>query len=219
MLGIGFGEMVMIAVLVLIAVGPNRLPGMLKSIAKTYRQFRRAAQDIRSTTGIDDFLRDEELKELAELRKQKLSALAMQSTKPKVAGPLSAEDLAAKQQMLAAQGQAAPALSPDQLAAKEAMIGHKIPVDGGPGEEATMPALRAGDPGADAVRGLSYKQRVMENPPEGPDVVEAAFRTEKPELGVVPDASIPKTRDGSGDDAFAEGQLDTTHAAKKVASS
>lgn len=209
MLGIGFGEMVMIAVLVLIAVGPNRLPGMLKSIAKTYRQFRRAAQDIRSSTGIDDFLRDEELKELADLRKQKLSALAMQSTKPKVAGPLSAEDLAAKQEMLAAQG-AAPTLTPDQLAAKEAMVGHKIGVDTGQGEGAAMPAIRAGEPGADAVRGLSYKQRVMENPPEGPDVVEAAFRSEKPELGVAPEASIPKTRDGSEDGAFA---------AKKVASS
>lgn len=85
MLGIGFWEMLVIAVLILIAVGPDRLPSMVKTVAKFYRQFRRTADDLRASTGIDDLLRDEELKELAELRKQKLSMLAAASPKPKPA--------------------------------------------------------------------------------------------------------------------------------------
>lgn len=94
MFGIGFGEMVVIAVLLLVAVGPDKLPTMIKTVAKTYRQFRRAANDIRASTGIDDLLRDEELKELAELRKQKLLAM---SQKP-VAKPLPAKPVAAATQ-------------------------------------------------------------------------------------------------------------------------
>jgi Tat protein translocase TatB subunit len=66
MLGIGFWEMLIIAGLILIAVGPDRLPSMVKTVAKFYRQFRRTAEDLRASTGIDDLLRDEELKELAE---------------------------------------------------------------------------------------------------------------------------------------------------------
>src|SRR5688500_9655983 len=76
MFGIGFGEMLVIGILILIAVGPDKLPTMVKTVAKTYRQFRRAATDIRASTGLDDFLRDEELKELADLRKQKLMMLS-----------------------------------------------------------------------------------------------------------------------------------------------
>ena len=75
MFGIGFFEMVVIGGLVLVAVGPDRLPAMLKQLAKLYRQFRRTADEVRSSTGIDDLLKDEELRELAELRKQKIDFL------------------------------------------------------------------------------------------------------------------------------------------------
>ncbi len=72
MFGIGFGEMLVIGVFALLAVGPDKLPGMIKTVAKTYRQLRRTADDLRQSTGIDDLLRDEELRELASFRKQKL---------------------------------------------------------------------------------------------------------------------------------------------------
>lgn len=199
MLGIGFGEMVVIAVLVLIAVGPNKLPEMLKTVARTYRQFRRAAQDIRSSTGIDDFLRDEELKELAELRKQKLASLAMSKPAPKVAATgLTPEQLAEEQ---AALGKApAPVLSKEQLSAKEAAIGKKIDV-GGEGEgDAEHGPVAANAPFAKggSERGLSYAQRSAERPPEGPDVAEAMYQRER--------AKAPLTRDGSADGALAETQ-------------
>lgn len=87
MFGIGFGEMIVIGILILIAVGPDKLPVMVRTVAKTYRQFRRAATDIRASTGLDDFLRDEELRELADLRKEKLLAMGKPLPgKPGVAG-------------------------------------------------------------------------------------------------------------------------------------
>jgi Tat protein translocase TatB subunit len=62
MFGIGFGELLVIAVLVLVAVGPNRLPTMLKSVVKGYREFRRVTRDLRASTGIDQILNEDELK-------------------------------------------------------------------------------------------------------------------------------------------------------------
>ncbi len=152
MFGIGFGEMMVIGLLILLAVGPDKLPTMIKTVAKTYRQFRRAAMDIRSSTGIDDFLRDEELRELAELRKEKLLAMAAQ--KPKPAAPVDkppAPDASS---------------SPVDPAPEEA-----IPVAAAPWK---VPPTEKG-----VVGGLTYKQRVAERPPEGVDIAEVRF-AEKP---------------------------------------
>lgn len=146
MFGIGFGEMVVIAVLLLIAVGPDKLPTTIKTVAKAYRQFRRAANDIRASTGIDDLLRDEELKELAELRKQKLLAM---SQKP-----------AAKPTPKPAAAAAAAATQPAKPAAAQAE----------PDEVPTAPTPFSKDA---ASSGLTHHQRTMEMPPEGVDVAEA----------------------------------------------
>ena len=147
MFGIGFGEMVVIAVLLLVAVGPDKLPTMIKTVAKTYRQFRRAANDIRASTGIDDLLRDEELKELAELRKQKL--LAMQQ-KP-VAKPLPPK----------------PAVAAATQSAKP--MPHAPPPEGDDVPAAPTPFSKELAPAG----GLTYKQRTMEMPLDGVDVAEA----------------------------------------------
>lgn len=149
MFGIGYGEMVVIAVLLLIAVGPDKLPTMIKTVAKTYRQFRRAATDIRASTGIDDLLRDEELKELAELRKQKLLAM---SQKP-VAKPVPQKPVAATTQ---------PAKPSAPAGASE---GDEVPV-------APTPFAKGSPPG------LTYKQRTMEMPVDGVDVAEARHALE-----------------------------------------
>ena len=61
MFGIGFGEMLIIAVILLIAVGPKQLPSLMKTVGKGMRDVRRAADDLRRSTGIDELLRDEEL--------------------------------------------------------------------------------------------------------------------------------------------------------------
>ena len=54
MFGIGFAELVLVLVVALLVVGPDKLPGLARSIAKGYNQLRRAGNDIkRSVTEID----------------------------------------------------------------------------------------------------------------------------------------------------------------------
>jgi len=192
MLGIGFWEMLVIAGLILVAVGPDRLPAMVKTVAKFYRQFRRTAEDLRASTGIDDILRDEELKELADLRKQKLELLANKGgAKPLASGVLPA-----------GKPQIAPGKpSPGPSKPLEGKLFEDKPLDGKPAStDLTQPAMPASgdtapqkgavgaeDPGhamlgaavprtrASAVTrgGLDDKERAMEVPPEGVDVFEA----------------------------------------------
>lgn len=155
MFGIGFGEMVVIAVFLLIAVGPDKLPTMIKTVAKTYRQFRRTALDLRASTGIDDLLRDEELRELAELRKQKL--LALSSAKPNqpvaaVKKPVSSPE-ATTAQAVQESREDEPPIAPVPVAK-----------DSPPSDSPPSPAKR-----------LSDAQRQMEAPPEGVDVAEAEW--------------------------------------------
>jgi Tat protein translocase TatB subunit len=64
MFGIGAGEMLIIAIVLLIAVGPTRLPKLLKSGVQMYREFRRATRELRASTGIDEILQDEDLRDL-----------------------------------------------------------------------------------------------------------------------------------------------------------
>lgn len=64
MFGIGGAELVIIGVVLLIAVGPDRLPKLLKAVVTGYREFRRATRELRSSTGIDEILQDEDLRDL-----------------------------------------------------------------------------------------------------------------------------------------------------------
>ncbi len=49
MFGIGFGELLLIMVVALLVVGPEKLPDLAKSIAKAYNQFRRAGNELKRT--------------------------------------------------------------------------------------------------------------------------------------------------------------------------
>ena len=64
MFGIGGTELIVIAIVLLIAVGPDRLPKLLKAVVKGYREFRRATRELRASTGIDEILQDEDLRDL-----------------------------------------------------------------------------------------------------------------------------------------------------------
>lgn len=64
MFGIGFSELIVIGIILIVAVGPNRMPGMLKAVVKAYREFRRATRELRASTGIDEILQDEDLRAL-----------------------------------------------------------------------------------------------------------------------------------------------------------
>jgi sec-independent protein translocase protein TatB len=62
MFGIGFGEMLIIGVILLLAVGPKELPKLMKTVGKGLREVRRASDDLRKTVGIDQLLEDDELR-------------------------------------------------------------------------------------------------------------------------------------------------------------
>jgi sec-independent protein translocase protein TatB len=84
--GIGFGEMMVLAVILVVAVGPDRMPKLLKAALRGYREFRQAARDLRASTGIDELLQDEDLQAL----RRPLSIPPSKPTKPKAPGPAKA---------------------------------------------------------------------------------------------------------------------------------
>jgi sec-independent protein translocase protein TatB len=65
--GFSFSEVVLIGVVTLVAVGPQRLPGMLKNLGQWMRKLRKMTTEVRQQTGIDEMLRAEGI-QLSELR-------------------------------------------------------------------------------------------------------------------------------------------------------
>jgi sec-independent protein translocase protein TatB len=59
--GFSFSEVVLIGVVTLVAVGPQRLPGMLKNLAQWIRKLRKMTIEVRQQTGIDEMLKAEGL--------------------------------------------------------------------------------------------------------------------------------------------------------------
>jgi sec-independent protein translocase protein TatB len=57
--GFSIFEVVLIGVVTLVAVGPQRLPGMLKNFGQWMRKLRKMTTDVRAQTGIDEMLRQE----------------------------------------------------------------------------------------------------------------------------------------------------------------
>ena len=58
LLGLGFFEIVVIAVAVLLLFGPQKLPGVIQQVAKFYVQLRRTSSEFRGA--FDDFVRQAE---------------------------------------------------------------------------------------------------------------------------------------------------------------
>lgn len=63
MFGIGAGEMVVIAILVLIAVGPDKMPALMRTLGKGMRDVRKTTNELRRSTGIDELLDEHELRD------------------------------------------------------------------------------------------------------------------------------------------------------------
>ncbi|MBK8171208.1 MAG: twin-arginine translocase TatA/TatE family subunit [Sandaracinaceae bacterium] len=59
MFGIGTGEMVVIVILALLAVGPKRMPILMQSLGRAMREFRRASRDLQAQVGLDEIMRDD----------------------------------------------------------------------------------------------------------------------------------------------------------------
>jgi Tat protein translocase TatB subunit len=59
MFSLGFGEILIICVILIIVVGPERLPQVMKGVGKTMRTVREASREIRTTVGLDELMRDD----------------------------------------------------------------------------------------------------------------------------------------------------------------
>jgi sec-independent protein translocase protein TatB len=59
--GFSFSEVLLIGVVTLVAVGPQRLPGMLRNFGTWMRKLRKMTTEVRQQTGIDEMLRAEGL--------------------------------------------------------------------------------------------------------------------------------------------------------------
>ena len=68
MFGIGFPEMIIIAAVALLFIGPDKLPGVLRSLGKGLVELKRATSDVRTTVQ-DEMHKIEEEIELKEVRK------------------------------------------------------------------------------------------------------------------------------------------------------
>jgi len=67
--GISLTEVAMIALVALVVVGPQKLPGMLRTLGEWVRKIRQMTTAVRVQTGIDDILREEGIDGgIAELR-------------------------------------------------------------------------------------------------------------------------------------------------------
>jgi sec-independent protein translocase protein TatB len=59
--GLSFGELIVVCVVALVAVGPQKLPGMLRTLGQWVRKLRTLTTEVRHQTGIDQLLREEGL--------------------------------------------------------------------------------------------------------------------------------------------------------------
>lgn len=64
MFSLGFGEIVIICLILIVVVGPERLPSVMKSVGKTMRTVRQASRDLRETVGLDELMRDDYMRPL-----------------------------------------------------------------------------------------------------------------------------------------------------------
>lgn len=60
MFGIGISELLLILAIALIILGPKRLPELARALGKGVNEFRKAANDIKSTLDIDPIQETEE---------------------------------------------------------------------------------------------------------------------------------------------------------------
>lgn len=64
MFGLGFGEIVVLVVVLLLVVGPRELPKMLRSLGQGARKIKRMSNELREQSGIDEIIHDEGLDDL-----------------------------------------------------------------------------------------------------------------------------------------------------------
>ncbi len=68
MFSLGFGEIVIICLILIVVVGPERLPAVMKNVGKTMRSVRQASRELRETVGLDELMREDVLRPMPQRR-------------------------------------------------------------------------------------------------------------------------------------------------------
>jgi Tat protein translocase TatB subunit len=91
MFGIGMTEMLLIAALALVVLGPKKLPDLARSLGKGFAEFKRATNELKSAMDLETEKEEERYK--AELReKYKEKAARLQAEKAAEVAAASAEE-------------------------------------------------------------------------------------------------------------------------------
>lgn len=61
MFDLGFGEIALLAMVLLVVVGPRELPRLLRAVGRGITRLRTLSWELRSQSGIDEIIRDEDL--------------------------------------------------------------------------------------------------------------------------------------------------------------
>ncbi len=70
MFGLGFGELLVVIIVGIVVVGPRDLPRLMRQLGQWAAKARRMASDLRAQSGIDDVLREGDLRrDIEEIRK------------------------------------------------------------------------------------------------------------------------------------------------------
>lgn len=85
MFGIGGGELVLILLVVLLAVGPDQMPKMLKTVGRGMREVRKATRELQSSVGVDELLRDDDLRDPLGMKKKPVAPKPVATPTPKPA--------------------------------------------------------------------------------------------------------------------------------------
>ena len=58
MFGIGTTELIVFLMIILIVVGPDKMPKLMRSIGRSLREVKKAGRDFRDAVGLDEIMRD-----------------------------------------------------------------------------------------------------------------------------------------------------------------
>lgn len=172
MFNLGFGEILIICAVLIIVVGPDRLPSLMKTVGKTIRTVRQASREIQTTVGLDELLREDITRPLPP-PKPRLAPSATVSRDAAVTPPVEPASSATAPVVIAAESQpgatvpdatvaAVPGAVPPQNVPPQLFVASDDP-HSSPSPKPTTPSLAEAD-------GVSVSERMLQlhTPPEPP---------------------------------------------------